>query len=156
MSVTRAIRSLKENGARFALHSYPYEEKGGTGAASRALGVEEHRVVKTLVMEDDAGHPFIVLLHGDRSVSTRGLARTLGVKTVHPCDSEAAARHTGYMVGGISPFGTRKRLPVYVEASILSLDRILVNAGRRGLLAEISPGELVRILNPTPVSVATR
>jgi Cys-tRNA(Pro) deacylase len=153
-AVTRAVRSLKESGASFVLRPYPYTEKGGTGSASRALGVDEHRVVKTLVMEDDAGRPLVVLMHGDRSVSTRGLARILGVQTVRPCDPETAHRHTGYTTGGISPFGMRKPLPIYLEASILGLDRILINAGRRGLLAEISPDELSRILSPTPVSVA--
>jgi Cys-tRNA(Pro) deacylase len=145
---------LKGNGVNFTLRTYKYEEKGGTPVASRELGVDEHQVIKTLVMEDDRENPLLILMHGDKQVSTKNLARVLGVKTVEPCDPETAHRHTGYVVGGISPFGTRKALKVYIEATILDLPRIYINAGKRGLLAEISPKDLEKILKPTPVNVA--
>jgi Cys-tRNA(Pro) deacylase len=145
---------LKEKGADFTLRTYKYEHKGGTPVASRELGVDEHQVVKTLVMEDDRKNPLLILMHGDNQVSTKNLARALGAKSVEPCDPETAHRHTGYVVGGISPFGTRKPLKVYVEASILELPRIYINAGKRGLLAEMSPQELKRVLNPISVNVA--
>ena len=151
---TQAIRALRENGADFTLRHYKFEEKGGTEIAARELGVEENLVVKTLVMEDEAGSPFLILMHGDRQVSTKALARILGVKSVRPCEPDVAHKHTGYFVGGISPFGTRKRLRVFVEQSILGLPTIYINAGKKGLLAEMSPGEMEKILNPTPVSVA--
>jgi Cys-tRNA(Pro) deacylase len=154
LHVTQAIRALKDRGAAFILHPYKYEDRGGTSVAARELNVEEHLTVKTLVMEDDGGEPLLVLMHGDREVSTKNLARFLGVKAVTPCDPEAARRHTGYVVGGISPFGTRKALKVYVEATILELPRIYINAGKRGLLAEMSPKDLEKILKPTPVNVA--
>ncbi len=145
---------LKEKGAAFTLRTYKYEEKGGTPVASRELAVDEHQVVKTLVMEDDRKNPLLILMHGDNEVSTKNLARVQGVKSVEPCDPETAHRHTGYVVGGISPFGTRKALKVYVEASVLELPKIYINAGKRGLLAEMSPQELKRVLNPIPVKVA--
>jgi len=151
---TPAIRALKAEGRDFILHAYPYEDKGGTRVAATELGMDEHRIIKTLVMEDESGAPLIVLMHGDRQVSTKFLARALGVKAIKPCDPKMAERHTGYKVGGTSPFGTRKRLPVYVEESILALPAILINAGSRGLLAEMSPEILTGILHPTPVSVA--
>ena len=151
---TQALRFLKDRNVPFVLHLYKYQEKGGTEAAARELGVDEHLVVKTLVMEDDTGNPLLILMHGDREVSTKALARTIGVKTFTPCTAEAANRHTGYMVGGISPFGTRKALRVFVEASILDLPRIYINAGKRGFLAEISASDLKKGLNPTPVNVA--
>ena len=152
--VTSAIRFLKDHQVNFIERPYRYEEEGGTEVAAKALGVGEHLVIKTLVMEDDQKAPFIILMHGDKQVSTKELARTIGVKSVNPCTPEVALKHTGYMVGGISPFGTKKVLPVYVEESILSLPKIFINAGRRGLLVEISPSELVRILNTIPVRVA--
>lgn len=133
---------------------YKYEEEGGTEVAARVLGVDEHQVIKTLVMEDDQKKPLIVLMHGDRQVSTKALARVIGVKSVIPCTPETALKHTGYKVGGISPFGIRKSLPIYVEESILSLPKIFINAGRRGLLCGISPTDLVRILKTIPVRVA--
>ena len=133
---------------------YKYEEEGGTEIAARALGVDEHQVIKTLVMEDDQKKPLMVLMHGDRQVSTKALARMIGVKSVIPCAPETALKHTGYRVGGISPFGLRKSLPIYVEESILSLPKIFINAGRRGMLCEISPTDLVRILKPILVRVA--
>ncbi|MCX5867132.1 MAG: Cys-tRNA(Pro) deacylase [Proteobacteria bacterium] len=152
--ITHAIRELKEKGVTFTLHPYKYEEKGGTEVASRELGVDEYMVIKTLVMEDDQGKPFIILMHGNKSVSTKNLARLLKVKSVKPCEPEDAHRHTGYIVGGTSPFGTRKPLPVYIEASVLDLPKLYINAGKKGLLAEMSPGDLRKILNPTPVNVA--
>jgi Cys-tRNA(Pro) deacylase len=154
LPITQAVRMLKDNGAEFTLRTYKYEERGGTPVASRELGVDEHQVIKTLVMEDERKNPLLILMHGDNEVSTKNLARVVGVKSVEPCDPETANRHTGYMVGGISPFGTRKALEVYVEASILELSKIYINAGKRGLLAEMSPQELKRILNPIAVNVA--
>ncbi len=152
--VTSAVRFLREHQVDFIERPYKYEEHGGTETAAKAFGVDKHLVIKTLVMEDDQNVPFIILMHGDREVSTKALARTIGVKSVNPCSPEVALKHTGYMVGGISPFGTKKPLPVYVEESILSLPKILINAGRRGLLCEISPSDLIKIINPIPVQVA--
>ena len=154
LPITQAVRMLKENGVNFILRTYKYEEKGGTPVASRELGVPEHQVIKTLVMEDERKKPLLILMHGDNQVSTKNLARVLGVKSVEPCDPETAHRHTGYVVGGISPFGTRKPLQVYVEASILDLPKIYINAGKRGLLVEMSPDDLKKVLKPTPVNVA--
>lgn len=151
---TPALRLLRERGVDFTVHEYPYVEKGGTRASSQALGVDEHQVIKTLVMEDEAGKPLVVLMHGDRMVSTKALARQLGLKRVGPCDPTTAQRHTGYMVGGTSPFGTRKALPIYVEATILELPRLWINGGGRGLLVSLTPAELVRVLSPVPVNVA--
>ena len=155
LPVTNAVRVLREHGVAFTHHPYEYEERGGTAVSARALGVDEHAVVKTLIMEDDARKPFVVLMHGDREVSTKELARVLGVKSVGPCAPETAERHSGYLVGGTSPFGLRKLLPVYVEATILELRRIYVNGGKRGFIVGLEPKELVRVLNPTPVRVAT-
>ena len=152
--VTPAVLALKKNRVDFIPRSYRYEEHGGTRVSARELGVPEHEVIKTLVMEDEGGSPLIVLMHGDREVSTKALARILGVKSVRPCDPKTAERHTGYRVGGTSPFGTKKPLPVYMEETITGLSRILINAGSRGLLAEMPPSELVRVLNPAPVRVA--
>jgi Cys-tRNA(Pro) deacylase len=151
---TQAIRALKEQGADFTLRYYRFEEKGGTQVAARELGLDEHLVIKTLVMEDELGNPSLVLMHGDRQVSTKALARVLGVKLMRPCDPHVANKHTGYLVGGTSPFGTRKPLRVFVEQTILELPKVYINAGKKGLLAEMSPGVLKTILNPTPVSVA--
>jgi Cys-tRNA(Pro) deacylase len=152
--MTQALRFLKDKGVSFVPRLYDYEEKGGTKVAARELGVDEHQVVKTLVMEDDNSAPLLILMHGDKEVSTKALARILGVKTVTPCAPEAANKHTGYIVGGISPFGTRKTLRVFVEASILDLPRICLNAGKRGFLVEMSPADLKKAVNPTPVNVA--
>ena len=152
--VTPAILFMKRNGLAFTLRPYRYEEHGGTQVASRELGVEEHLVIKTLVMEDDRQEPLIVLMHGDRQVSTKTLARFLGVKTVTPCDPHTAERHTGYRVGGTSPFGTRKSLRMFMEEGIADLPRILINAGSRGLLAEMAPSELIRVLKPVAVKAA--
>jgi Cys-tRNA(Pro) deacylase len=151
---TQAIRSLKHHKIAFSIQTYTYEEKGGTAVAARELNLDEHRVVKTLVMEDENGHPFLILMHGDNKVSTKALARALGVKTVSPCDPKVAQKHTGYFVGGTSPFGTKKPLRIYIEKTIIDLKKIYINAGKRGLLAEISPNDLMKTLNPTAVNVA--
>jgi len=153
-AVTPAIRVFREQGIAFVLKPYKYVERGGTEVASRELGVDEHGVIKTLIMEDERKNPLIILMHGDREVSTKDLARALGVKTIQPCDPATANRHTGYVVGGTSPFGTRKQLPVYIEKTILDIPSIIINAGKKGLLAEIATADLVRVLNPTPVNVA--
>ncbi|MGH9383198.1 MAG: Cys-tRNA(Pro) deacylase [Vicinamibacterales bacterium] len=154
MSATPAIHFLRKHGVVFTEHTYRYEDRGGTRVSSRELGVDEHMVVKTLVMQDDKGQPLIVLMHGDRDVSTKSLARQIGAKSVEPCDPAVAEKHTGYVVGGTSPFGTRKPLPIYMERSIADLDRIHINGGRRGFLVELSPSELLRVLSPTLVEAA--
>jgi len=145
---------LKSHGVSYTEHEYDYVEHGGTEVSSRALGVAEHDVVKTLVMQDEAAKPLIVLMHGDRKVSTKNLARQAGVKRIEPCRPEVAQRHSGYQVGGTSPFGTRKPLRVYLERSVLELPRIYINGGRRGFLVGILQAELVRTLQPTLVDVA--
>jgi Cys-tRNA(Pro) deacylase len=152
--VTPCLLILKRQGIAFELHPYRYEEHGGTHVSARELGVDEHLIIKTLVMEDEKKTPFIILMHGDNQVSTKSLARALGVKSVTPCDSKVAEKHTGYRVGGTSPFGTRRPLRIYMEESIASLPKILVNAGVRGLLAEMTPSDLVRLLDPVMVNVA--
>jgi len=152
--VTPAIRVFRERNVAFTLRPYRYEDRGGTEVASRELGVDEHGVIKTLVMEDERKNPLVILMHGDREVSTKELARILKVKAIHPCDPATANRHTGYVVGGTSPFGTRKRLPVYMEETILDIPRIIVNAGKKGLLAEIATADLMRVLKPVTVRVA--
>jgi Cys-tRNA(Pro) deacylase len=151
---TPAVLALKRSAAAFTLHTYAYEEHGGTRVSSQKLGVDEHCVIKTLVMEDENANPFMILMHGDREVSTKALARTMGVKTVKPCTPETAHRHTGYFVGGTSPFGAKKVLKLYMEKTISGLPEILINAGSRGLLARMPSAELVRILSPVEVSVA--
>jgi Cys-tRNA(Pro) deacylase len=152
--VTPAVRALRAAGVAFTDHLYEYQEKGGTAVSARELGVDEHAVVKTLVMEDEERQPLIVLMHGDRQVSTKELARQLGRKAIQPCSPEAASRHTGYLVGGTSPFGTRRPLPVYIERSILDLQRIYINGGKRGYLVGMSPADAARVLEPEPVNVA--
>jgi Cys-tRNA(Pro) deacylase len=147
--VTNAVRVLREHGVAFTHHPYPYEERGGTAHSARALGVPEHAVVKTLVMEDDAKHPLLVLMHGDREVSTKSLARELAVKSIAPCVPAVADRHSGYQVGGTSPFGTRRTMPVYMQRSILELPYIYINGGRRGYLVGMPPADAVRVLTPT-------
>jgi Cys-tRNA(Pro) deacylase len=154
VSETPATQFLRKHGVAFSEHPYEYEEHGGTAVSSRALGVPEHDVIKTLVMQDEAARPLIVLMHGDCKVSTKNLARAIGCKAVEPCKPEVANRHTGFLVGGTSPFGTRKQMPVYVEKTILDLPRIYINGGRRGYLVSIEPAELVRVLAPKPVEVA--
>lgn len=150
---TPATRLLRQQGVAYTEHPYRYEERGGTAVSSRELGVDEHAVVKTLIMEDEAGAPLVVLMHGDREVSTKALARQLGKKAIQICKPEVAQRHSGYMVGGTSPFGTRKAMPVYVERGILELEKIYVNGGSRGFLVGIAPGELVRVLGAKAVEV---
>jgi len=152
--VTTAIRALRAAQTDFEPCVYDYVEHGGTRHSAACLGVEEHATVKTIVMETDAKKPFIVLMHGDREISTKQMARVLGVKSVAPCSPETAHRHTGYLVGGTSPFGTRKPLPVYAEASIFELPQIYINGGRRGLLVKIAPAVLDQIVHPARVAVA--
>jgi Cys-tRNA(Pro) deacylase len=153
LSATPAIRVLRQHNVEFTVGTYAYEEHGGTSACARELGVDEHCVVKTLIMEDNRGRPMVVLMHGDRDVSTKNLARHLGVKSIQPCRPDIANKHSGYVVGGTSPFGTRKRMPVYMEKSILDLPRVYVNAGRRGYQVGIAPEDIVRILRPELVQV---
>jgi Cys-tRNA(Pro) deacylase len=153
--MTTAVRLLLEKKVEFRAHVYAYEERGGTGHSASALGVSEHEVVKTIVMATDEGKPLLVLMHGDREVSTKQLARVLNVKRVEPCDESTATRHTGYLFGGTSPFGTRHPLPVYVERSILDLQRMFINGGKRGFLVEINPADIKKALPVVEVNVAT-
>jgi Cys-tRNA(Pro) deacylase len=152
--VTPAVRALREAKVIFTDHLYPYEEKGGTASSARALGVDEHTVVKTLIMEDDRKNPLVVLMHGDRQVSTRELARSTGARSITPCTPEIAQKHSGFLVGGTSPLGTKKKMPVYLEKTILDLPRIYLNGGKRGYLVGLDPQDLIRLLQPTLVSVA--
>lgn len=154
VSETPATQFLKKHAVTYTEHPYEYEEHGGTEVSARELGVDEHAVVKTLVMEDEKAQPLIVLMHGDRKVSTKNLARQAGVKRIEPCKPEVAQRHSGYQVGGTSPFGTRKKLPVYVEASILDLPQIYINGGRRGYLVGIDPKLLLSLIDAQPVQCA--
>ncbi len=151
---TPATRLLREKGVAYTEHLYRYEERGGTSTSSRELGVDEHAVVKTLVMEDESGAPLVVLMHGDREVSTKALARQLGRREVRICRPEVANRHSGYQVGGTSPLGTRKPMPVCMERTILDLPRIYVNGGSRGFLVGVAPRDLAALLAPTLVEVA--
>ncbi|HET8901858.1 MAG TPA: Cys-tRNA(Pro) deacylase [Holophagaceae bacterium] len=150
---TNATRMLKERGIAFTEHLYRYEEHGGTAVAARELGVDEHAVIKTLVMEDDKGAPLIVLMHGDREVSLKELARQTGGRSIQPCKPETASKHSGYLVGGTSPFGTRKAMPVYAEATIFDLERIWINGGSRGFLLGMAPAMLKDLLKAVPVQV---
>lgn len=152
--VTMAIRTLRAAKVAFAPHLYPWQPHGGTRASSEALGVDEHAVVKTLIFEDDRKQPLCILMHGDREVSAKNLARTIGAKTVAPCAPEVADRHSGYQVGGTSPFGLRRAMPIYMERSILALPAIYINGGARGFLVAIDPTEAQRVLAPTLVDVA--
>lgn len=151
---TPATQALKKAGVAFTEHVYDYVDRGGTAESSRQFGVAEAHVIKTLVMEDEGAAPLIVLMHGDRQVSTKNLARAIGVKSVSPCKPEVAQRHSGYLIGGTSPFGTRKAMPIYVEETVLELPRILINGGRRGFLVGIAPSVLVTVLEATPVRCA--
>jgi Cys-tRNA(Pro) deacylase len=151
---TAATRLLREKGVAYTEHPYRYQEHGGTRVSARELGVDEHVMVKTLVMEDDRKRPLVVLMHGDREVSVKALARQIGVKSVSICRPETANRHSGYLVGGTSPFGTRKAMSVYMEKTILDLPRIYVNGGSRGFLVALAPQEMVRVLAPVLVEVA--
>lgn len=155
-SETPATQWLHAHEVPFVGEIYTYVEHGGTAESARQLGVDEHSVIKTLVMQDEHAHPLIILMHGDHEVSTKNLARQIGAKKVEPCKPEVAQRHSGYMVGGTSPFGTRKEMPVYVEQTILDLPEICINGGRRGYLVRISPRALVDVLRATPVHVASQ
>ena len=154
ISETQATQMLRKHKVAFTEHPYTYEEHGGTAVSARELGVDEHAVVKTLVMQDEAARPLIVLMHGDCKVSTKNLARAIPCKSVEPCKPDVAQRHSGYQVGGTSPFGTRKALPVYVEESILALDKIYINGGRRGYLVGIAPRVVVDLLGARAVNCA--
>lgn len=154
MPATPAIHFLRRHGIAFTEHPYRYEERGGTRVSARELGVDEHAVIKTLVMEDEHREPLIVLMHGDREVSTKALARQIGRKAIAPCAPSTAERHTGYLVGGTSPFGTRRALPVYMERSILELGTIYINGGRRGFLVGVSPRDVETLLSATLIDVA--
>jgi Cys-tRNA(Pro) deacylase len=152
--VTMAVRVLRQHRVEFAPHLYAWEARGGTRASAEHLGVDEHAVIKTLIFEDESRKPLCILMHGDREVSAKNLARQIGHKSVAPCAPEVADRHSGYQVGGTSPFGLKRAMPVYMEKSIASLPRIYINGGARGLLVDISPGDLQRVLRPTLVDVA--
>ena len=154
VSETPATQFLRRSGIAFTEHVYEYVEHGGTEESARQLGVPEHEVVKTLVMQDERAQPLIVLMHGDKQVSTKNLARQIGAKSVEPCKPDVAQRHSGYFVGGTSPFGTRKAMPVYVEKSVLELPKILVNGGQRGFLVGIAPAVLTEGLGAKPVQCA--
>ena len=154
VSETPATQFLRKQGVAFSEHPYEYEEHGGTEVSARELGVDEHHVVKTLIMQDEAAKPLVVLMHGDRKVSTKNLARQIGCKSVEPCKPEVANRHSGYLVGGTSPFGTKKAMPVYVEKTVLELDKIYVNGGQRGYLIGIAPAAMQAVLKMTPVDCA--
>lgn len=154
VSETPATQLLRRHGVAFTEHVYDYVEHGGTAESARQLGVDEHAVVKTLVMQDERAQPLIVLMHGDKQVSTKNLARGIGVKSVEPCKPAVAQRHSGYLVGGTSPFGTKKAMPVYVEETVLALDRICINGGRRGYLIGIAPAVLTELLAAEPVNCA--
>lgn len=154
-SETPATQLLKRRAVIYSEHLYDYVENGGTAESARQLGVDEHHVVKTLIMEDDAAQPLVVLMHGDLQVSTKNLARQIGAKKVQNCKPEVAQRHSGYLVGGTSPFGTKKAMPIYVEATVLELPRIYINGGQRGYLVGIDPKVLVTLLGARPVQCAT-
>lgn len=152
---TPATRFLRQHGIAYSSHLYKYEEHGGTAVSARELNVSEHAVIKTLIMEDENARPMIVLMHGDRKVSTRKLATAIGCKRIEPCTPETANRHTGYLVGGTSPFGTRKTMPVYIERSVLDLPLVYLNGGRRGYLVGVHPHDIVRVLKHALVDAAT-
>lgn len=154
ISETPATAWLKAQGVAYTEHPYEYLDHGGTAESARQLGVDEHSVIKTLVMQDERAQPLVVLMHGDRQVSTKNLARTIGVKAVEPCRPEVAQRHSGYLVGGTSPFGLKKALPIYVEATVLALPRICINGGRRGFLVGIAPQVLTAQLRAQAVQCA--
>ena len=154
VSETPATQFLTQQKVAFGRHPYDYVDHGGTAESSRQLGVDEHQVVKTLVMRDEQKKPLIVLMHGDRKVSTKNLARQIGRKSVEPCDPDEASRHTGYLVGGTSPFGVKKRMPVYVEKTVLGLPLIYINGGRRGFLVSLDPAALPLLLGALPVACA--
>lgn len=152
--ITQAVRALRSAKVGFTPHLYDYVEHGGTAHSAASLGVDEHTVIKTIVLENERKQPLICLQHGDREVSTKNLARTIGCKTITPCTPEVANRHTGYLVGGTSPFGTRKPIPIYLQESIAALPRVYINGGKRGFLVGITADDLVRVLKPTLVDAA--
>jgi Cys-tRNA(Pro) deacylase len=154
VSETPATQLLRQAGVAFTEHPYDYVEHGGTAESARALGVLEHSVIKTLVMQDDKAQPLVVLMHGDCTVSTKNLAREIGAKSVEPCKPDVAQRHSGYIVGGTSPFGLKKLMPVYVEAGVLDLPRIYINGGRRGFLVGLTPNVLTTVIDAKPVRCA--
>jgi Cys-tRNA(Pro) deacylase len=151
--VTQAVRALRDAGISFTPHLYRYEERGGTAASSRELGVEEHQVIKTLIMEDDTGAPLVILMHGDREVATGRLAKAIGAKKVKPCTPQVADKHSGYQVGGTSPFGLKTAMPIYAQSTIQELETIYINGGKRGFLVEISVEDLVAVAAPVWVDV---
>ena len=151
---TQATRLLRQAGIAYTEHLYRYQDHGGTAVSARELGLAEHAVIKTLVMEDEKGVPLIILMHGDREVSTKDLARQIGAKSIQPCKPEVAARHSGYLVGGTSPLGTKKVMPIHAEATIFDLERVYVNGGSRGFLVGLAPSELLRVLPVVQVKVA--
>jgi Cys-tRNA(Pro) deacylase len=153
--ITMAIRVLRQHKITFTPHLYEWEPRGGTAASAAALGVDEHEVIKTLIFEDESRSPLCILMHGDREVSAKNLARFIGTKQVAPCAPEVADRHSGYQVGGTSPFGLRRAMPVFMERTISLLPRMFINGGARGFLVEIAPGDAVRVLSPALVDVAT-
>ncbi|THF61580.1 Cys-tRNA(Pro) deacylase [Pseudothauera rhizosphaerae] len=150
---TPATRFLRQHGVAFSNHPYAYEEHGGTRVSARELNVPEHAVVKTLVMEDEKASPLIVLMHGDMKVSTKELARQAGRKHIEPCKPEVANRHTGFLIGGTSPFGTKRKMPVFMEKTILDLPLVYINGGRRGFLVGVHPHDILRVLQPQMVQV---
>lgn len=150
---TAAVRLLRAQGVGYTDHPYKYEERGGTAVCARELGVDEHACIKTLIMEDNDKRPMVVLMHGDREVSTRNLARQIGVKSIAPCAPAVADRHSGYQVGGTSPFGTRRTMPVYLQRTVMELPRIYVNGGHKGYLVGMAPADLVRVLAPVLVDI---
>jgi Cys-tRNA(Pro) deacylase len=154
LPVTPAVRVLRAAGVAFEGHLYDYVDGGGTARVAQALGVAEHRVIKTLIMEDERGGPMVVLMHGDRQVSTQALARAIGVKRIAPCEPKVADRHSGYQVGGTSPFATRKPMPVYCHTGVAGLDRIYVNGGKRGFILGLHTADAIRVLSPTLVEMA--
>jgi Cys-tRNA(Pro) deacylase len=154
--MTMALRELEKHGVALTYHQFAYVEKGGTSHSSKEMGVEEHAVIKTLIMEDENKEPLVVLMHGDMQVSTKNLARTLGKKSINPCKPEVADRHTGYQVGGTSPFGTKKKMPIYMEETILALPKIYINGGKRGFLVGLTPQEVQKILTPILVNVGIK
>lgn len=152
--ITAAIRFLRQHHISYEVHPYKYEAGGGTALFAKQLDVDEHQVIKTLIMEDDKKQPLIVLMHGDREVSTKALARQIGVKSVQPCAPVMADKHSGYQVGGTSPFGTRRKMPVYCEATILELPKIFINGGKRGFIISIDPQDLAKVFQPITVSAS--
>jgi Cys-tRNA(Pro) deacylase len=155
MPVTMAVRMLRQHAVPFVPHLYPWQPKGGTQASARALEISEHAVIKTLIFEDELGSPICILMHGDKEVSTKSLARFIGCKSIQPCAPTTADKHSGYQVGGTSPFGLKKSMPVYMQESIAGLEKIYINGGARGFLVEISPIDVERVLRPTLVDVST-